>query len=44
MLYAGKASIVSTVIWLGVSDITEEGQWAWTDKTPLVYLNWKPGK
>jgi len=41
---AGKASIVSTVIWLGVSDITEEGQWAWTDKTPLVYLNWKPGQ
>ncbi|XP_039267956.2 macrophage mannose receptor 1-like isoform X2 [Styela clava] len=41
---AGRIQIVTTVMWLGLSDITVEGNWGWTDQSPLTYLNWRAGQ
>uniref|UniRef100_F6TGD6 C-type mannose receptor 2 n=1 Tax=Ciona intestinalis TaxID=7719 RepID=F6TGD6_CIOIN len=41
---AGRINVVTTVMWLGMSDITVEGNWAWSDGYPLVYLNWRAGQ
>jgi len=31
-------------IWIGLSDLANEGQFVWEDRTPLVYSNWSPGE
>nr|CAB3263945.1 macrophage mannose receptor 1 [Phallusia mammillata] len=41
---AGRVHIVTTVMWLGMSDMTEEGNWEWSDRQPLTYLNWREGQ
>lgn len=40
----GRIQIVTTVMWLGLSDISLEGNWEWNDDTPLSYLNWREGR
>lgn len=40
----GRVKIVTTVMWLGLSDISIEGNWAWSDQSPLTYLNWRDGE
>uniref|UniRef100_H2YKL9 C-type lectin domain-containing protein n=1 Tax=Ciona savignyi TaxID=51511 RepID=H2YKL9_CIOSA len=41
---AGRINIVTTVMWLGMSDITIEGNWGWSDSSPLIYLKWRAGQ
>jgi len=31
-------------IWLGGTDISQEGTWDWTDGTPFDYSDWYPGE
>ena len=30
--------------WMGGSDVTTEGQWAWSDGSPFSYTNWYEGQ
>ncbi|XP_076824515.1 macrophage mannose receptor 1-like [Clavelina lepadiformis] len=41
---AGRIHVVTTVMWLGMSDISIEGNWEWSDGAPLTYLNWREGQ
>lgn len=34
----------SGVIWLGFTDIINEGNFIWTDQSPVSYSNWAPGE
>lgn len=43
ILSVGRIQIVTTVMWLGLSDISIEGNWEWSDESPLTYLNWREG-
>ncbi|XP_066268161.1 C-type lectin-like [Branchiostoma lanceolatum] len=37
-------SVSSKDVWIGLTDQDVEGQFVWTDGTPLVYSNWSPGE
>jgi len=35
---------VSRDYWIDANDMNTEGQWRWTDGTPVGYVNWRPGR
>ena len=30
-------------VWMGLNQLDEDAGWQWSDRTPVNYLNWKPG-
>ncbi len=33
----------SSIYWIGFSDAAQEGNWVWSDGSPVTYTNWYPG-
>jgi hypothetical protein len=31
-------------LWIGLNDLTTEGQWVWSSGEPVTFLNWAPGE
>jgi hypothetical protein len=31
-------------LWIGLSDLVEEGRWVWANGEPVTYTNWDPGE
>jgi hypothetical protein len=31
-------------LWLGLTDVAEEGRWVWASGEPVTYTNWHPGE
>ena len=44
ILRTGVYASIQVNFWLGATDQSSEGGWAWTDGSPFRYLNWYKGK
>ena len=38
------ADFKGNAYWIGLNELGEEGEWQWSDDTPLTYLNWAKGQ
>jgi len=35
---------VNSWVWLGGTDVQQEGKWLWTDGSPVSFTDWYPGR
>lgn len=35
--------MASISLWIGANDLSREGGWQWSDRSPFAYFNWKSG-
>ncbi|XP_065183592.1 macrophage mannose receptor 1-like isoform X1 [Sycon ciliatum] len=40
----GQNENVSSAVWIGLTDIDEEGKYTWTSKQPVTFASWGPGE
>ena len=39
-----RLNVTDRALWIGLSDVTVEGKWVWTDNETVQFTNWSHGQ